>query len=198
MINVNKLIMNKKVINIVNENSNLEYQVNENEMLIVNCYMASIDDINIKIKQTNNSYFVLNFSGLVKRESKVKIDSLILGNDNRCVINVRALAESNIGSFEVNVKVEEGTQNNEVIEDLKGINEDGNIIFLPILEIDANEVDAEHFATIGSFDKNELFYLQTKGISLKSAYELLKKSFIYSLFSDAFLDLLNKRKETNE
>lgn len=195
---MNKLLMNKKVVNIINNCNDLNYNLDDNEMLVVNYYCDNEQDINIEFKQTNNSYFVLNFSCLVKSNCNINIKGNIEGNDNRCVINVRALSENDLGTFDVSVKVFENTQNNEVIEDLKGINEEGSIIFLPILEVDTNEVDAEHFATIGSFDKDELFYLQTKGISLQSAYELLKKSFTYNLFSDEFLNDLNKGKEKYE
>ena len=198
MVKMNKLLMNKKVVNIINDCSNLNYALNDNEMLIVNYYANNQKDINVNIEQTSNSYFVLNFSCLIKDDCRVNIHGNVTGDDNRCVINVRCLSEKNTGTFDVIVKVNENTQNNEIIEDLKGINEDGSVIFLPVLEIDTNEVDAEHFATIGNFDKNELFYLQTKGISLESAYKLLKKSFIYSLFSDEFMKLLNEGKEKDE
>ncbi|MBE6148395.1 MAG: hypothetical protein E7167_02745 [Firmicutes bacterium] len=198
MVKMNKLLMNKKVVNIINDCNDLKYDLNENEMLIVNYFCNNEQDINIEFRQANNSYFVLNFSCLVKSECNINIKGNIEGSDNRSIINVRALSENDLGTFNISVKVFENTQNNEVIEDLKGINEDGSIIFLPILEVDTNEVDAEHFATVGSFDKNELFYLQTKGISLQSAYELLKKSFIYSLFSDEFLTVINKGKEKDE
>jgi len=195
---MNKILTNKKVVNIVNESSDLYYQVNDNEMLVINYYNDNQKKINIELRQSANSYVVLNVSSIIKNDALVNISSYVTGNDNRTIINVRTICEANEGTFNVIVKANENTKNNEIIEDLKGINENGNIIFNPILEVDTNEIDAQHFATIGSFDKNELFYLQTKGISLKSAYNLLKKSFIYNLFSDEFIDLLNKGKEKDE
>ena len=195
---MNKILTNKKVVNIVNESSDLYYQVNDNEMLVINYYNDNQKKINIELRQSANSYVVLNVSSIIKNDALVNISSYVTGNDNRTIINVRTICEANEGTFYVIVKANENTKNNEIIEDLKGINENGNIIFNPILEVDTNEIDAQHFATIGSFDKNELFYLQTKGISLKSAYNLLKKSFIYNLFSDEFIDLLNKGKEKDE
>jgi len=198
MVMMNKILTNKKVVNIVNESSDLYYQVNDNEMLVINYYNDNQKKINIELRQSANSYVVLNVSSIIKNDALVNISSYVTGNDNRTIINVRTICEANEGTFNVIVKANENTKNNEIIEDLKGINENGNIIFNPILEVDTNEIDAQHFATIGSFDKNELFYLQTKGISLKSAYNLLKKSFIYNLFSDEFIDLLNKGKEKDE
>ncbi|MBQ6840690.1 MAG: SufD family Fe-S cluster assembly protein [Bacilli bacterium] len=195
---MNKLLMNKKVINIINDCKDLNFVLKENEMLIVNYYCDNQESTNIKISQTENSYFVLNMSCIVKKDCTININGNISGNDNRCVINVRCLAQNNIGTFNVCVKACEETKDNEIIEDLKGINEDGSIAFIPVLEVDTNEVDAQHFATIGSFDENELFYLQTKGISLKSAYELLKRSFMYSLFNSEFMAMINKGEDKDE
>lgn len=195
---MNKLLMNKKVINIVNDCNDLNYVLKAEEMLVVNYYNDNQQSINININQQENSCFVLNFSCLFHEKCNVKINSKINGNNNRSIINVRTLAENNLGTFDVTVKVEANANNNEVIEDLKGINENGNIVFLPILEVDTNEVVAEHFATVGSFDENELFYLQTKGISFENACKLLKKSFLYSLFGDEILHLINKGKEKDE
>ena len=75
------------------------------------------------------------------------------------------------------------------------INENGSILLEPVLEIDSCEVDAEHFATIGTFSDDELFYLQSKGLSLDAAYILLKRHFLYSLFSKNFINLIEGRDE---
>ena len=195
---MNKLSMNKKVINIINEYQDLDYTLKENEMIVINCFFDNMQDLNIKINQSSNSCFVLNLSCIVNHNCNVNINGLITGNNNRNVLNIRCLSKENLGNFKVNVKVDDNTKGNEVIEDLKGINENGAINFLPVLEIDTNEVDAQHFATIGNFDKNELFYLQTKGLSLESAYELLKKSFMFSLFNEEFILNIKKGESNHE
>lgn len=50
----------------------------------------------------------------------------------------------------------------------------------PILYIDTDLIDANHSAFIGDFDNEELFYLQTLGISRKKARMLLIKGFLLS------------------
>ena len=195
---MNKLTINKKVLSIIDNNQDLNFELNDNEMLIVNYFNKQAKSMNITIKQKENSHIVINYSCLIYDDVDINIIGEILGNNNCCIINLRALAENNHANINVNVKAKENTINNKIIEDLKGINENGTITFMPILEIDTNEVDAAHYATIGSFDENELFYLQTKCLSLKSAISLLKKSFIYSLFSDEFIKDINSRKEKNE
>ncbi len=98
------------------------------------------------------------------------------------VINI--LSNSNI-NLVVNGKILEATRDNELIEDLKGliINENDMIKISPNMMVDTNEVLANHLVTIGSFNKEELFYLTMRGLSLSSAKELLKKAFLTNIMS---------------
>ena len=57
----------------------------------------------------------------------------------------------------------------------------------PILYIDTDNVDANHSALIGDFESEELFYLETMGISRKEAYKLLIKGFLLNKINDDFL-----------
>lgn len=198
MMKMNRIEMKKKIINLINDNHDLNLTLEDNEMIVINCFLNNIDNLNISVTQKNNSKLVLNYSGFVKSNATVNYNGVILGNNNECIINMRVIAESAEGNFNVVVKAAENTINNEVIENLKGINEDGTITFIPVLEVDTNMVEASHFATIGPLDKNQIFYLQSKGVSIKSACKLLKKSFLNSLFSEEFISSLNKGKEYNE
>jgi hypothetical protein len=191
---MNKIYKNKKVINLIDNKDNLNYAL-DNEMLVVNLFNKNSQSINIDFSQSDDSYLVINYSMLTNENVDINIKGNITGNNNKCVINVRCLSICNHANINVNVKANEKTIGNEIIEDLKGINEDGTVCFMPILEVDTHEVDAQHFATIGNFDKNELFYLESLGLSEKTSKELLKKSFIYNLFNEEFLNLIEDRKE---
>lgn len=179
--------MNKKVIDIINNVNDLNFEIN-NEELIINFFCDNQKNMNINIVQKDNSTLVINYSSLIKNDCTVNIKSDIKGNNNKCVINVHAIAIDGLGNFNVEAKANENTLNNDIVEDLKGVNEMGSICFIPVLEVDTNEAQANHFTTIGSYDKNELFYLMSKGIPENSAINLLKKSFMYNLFSDEFID----------
>ncbi len=48
----------------------------------------------------------------------------------------------------------------------------------PELQIDCDEVKAQHGATMGHLDANEIFYLQSRGLSKKSAFEILIFAYI--------------------
>ncbi len=195
---MNNIIMNKKVLNIINESNDLNIKVNKDEMVILNYYNDNQESLNINTEQINDSYLIVNIASKVKQDIKVNINSMITGNNNRLVINVRVIGLENNGVYNVVAKVNENTQDNEVVEDLKGLIRDSQITLIPILEIDTNEVDAAHYATVGSFNNEELFYLKSKGIEESKAKDLLQKNFINSLFSDDFIKLIDERKENNE
>lgn len=195
---MNNIIMNKKVLNIINESNDLNIKVKPEETVILNYYNDNQETLNINIEQSNDSYLIVNVASKVKQDIKVNVNSTITGNNNRLVINVRVIGLENNGVYNVVAKVHENTQDNEVVEDLKGLLRDSQITLMPILEIDTNEVDASHFATVGSFNSEELFYLKSKGIAENKAKDLLQKNFINSLFSDDFIKLIDERKENNE
>lgn len=51
----------------------------------------------------------------------------------------------------------------------------------PQLQIYADDVKATHGATVGHLDEKEIFYLQSRGFSLKEARKLLVQAFIKEL-----------------
>ncbi len=48
----------------------------------------------------------------------------------------------------------------------------------PRLEIEANEVKASHAATVGRIDEEQLFYLQSRGLSRGGSEELIVDGFL--------------------
>jgi Fe-S cluster assembly protein SufD len=49
---------------------------------------------------------------------------------------------------------------------------------IPSLEIEADNVHAGHSATIGKIDKNQLFYMASRGINRKTSEKILTESFL--------------------
>lgn len=71
---------------------------------------------------------------------------------------------------------------------------DKECIIKPNLLIDEYRVSANHSALIGSFDKDELFYLMSRGIPKNEALNLLIKGFLLnniSIFDNYKLDIEN-------
>lgn len=186
--------MNKKIINIINDSNDFNYHLKENEKVIINYYNDVQNDIKISIIQNSNSEFNLNFFCFIKKDAKVYIDNKVLGNNNKCNVKIRAIALKNSGFFDIRIKANPKTKDNILIEDIKGINEEGTIILKPILEIETSEIDAEHYATVGSYNEDELFYLESKGISEIEAKKIIRNSLIYGMFDENFLNKIEGSK----
>lgn len=195
---MNKLTMDNTIINVINDSTSMTYELKDNQNIIINYYNEDEKDIDFNIIQNNNSLFVINYSSIIKNDCKINFNVKVLGNNNKLIINGRLIGNDNNGFVKAVVNSSDKALNNEITENIKVLNENGTIIVEPILEINNNEATANHFVTIGSVDKNELFYLQTKGLSYNASYNLLKLSFIYNIFNEDFISLLNNRKERNE
>jgi len=53
----------------------------------------------------------------------------------------------------------------------------------PVLEIEANDVRCSHGATTGPVDRDELFYLQSRGLPLKMAQRLIVEGYFNEIIS---------------
>ena len=60
----------------------------------------------------------------------------------------------------------------------------------PQLEIWADDVKCAHGSAIGPLDKNQLFYLETRGISESGAKKLLLSSYFSDLMPTEFEDVI--------
>ena len=69
--------------------------------------------------------------------------------------------------------------------------------FLPVLLIDENEVKASHATTLGQPDENQLYYLQTRGLSRSQALGLLTLGYLLPI-SELFDNEEIKEKLKNE
>lgn len=58
------------------------------------------------------------------------------------------------------------------------IGKTGSSTLMPILEVEENEVELEHSASIGGVDKETLYYMQSRGITRELAEQLIADSFI--------------------
>jgi Fe-S cluster assembly protein SufD len=58
---------------------------------------------------------------------------------------------------------------------------DANARVIPSLEITENDVKGGHGATVGQVDQEQLFYLQSRGLSHKQSEELLVEGFLSNI-----------------
>lgn len=162
-------------------NYSLEIDVQDGTSL----YFDKVDVLTENMEMVFNvgSKATLDFNWVILNNghNKVKLIIKMLGNDSRASIKVRGINELDKGNLDIICEgiVQEKTIDNILVQDLKGlvINDD-TIKISPKMIIGTNEVEANHLVTIGSFAKEDLFYLNSKGLSDDVAKKMLKDSFI--------------------
>jgi len=144
-------------------------------------------DVALEIIINNDS--LVNFNWVIINSGRNKINIIVkmIGNNSKCFAKVRIINSSRESNADVIFRgvVALNTKDNTIVEDLKGLilGED-TIKISPIMEVSTNEVMANHLVTIGSFNPEELFYLNSKGLSEKLAKDMLKTSFIWSVLPE--------------
>ena len=173
---LNNEILNELNINIKNNSILNLYKYNNKK----EC------DLVVNINQLNNSKLNYNEAIINNLKNKLTINNYIKGNNNESNINIRNICNDQDSEVIINVEIDKNTINNVALEDLKGINNGGNITIEPNIICLSNEVVANHLTTIGSIDKHSLEYLMSKGIRLESAKKIILKGFINSNMDENF------------
>lgn len=154
--------------------------------------------------------------GLLGEGAKCKINCAYLTNkNNKLNIDIKVIHKHKNTTSEQHIK---GIATDESAVSFKGIIEipkssqkcDGRqhhrglvlspkakIEAIPQLEIWADDVVCSHGSAIGPLDANQLFYLQTRGISEKEAKKILLNSFLGDLMPEEFSDTIQKWMDEN-
>ena len=107
--------------------------------------------------------------------------------------------ESGVGVFNGKVIVHQNAQKIEAFQKNNNIllDEESKIYSKPELEIYADDVRCSHGSTTGRFDEEALFYLRSRGISVKKSLELMTLGFINEVIEksndSAYKEFLLKR-----
>ena len=168
---------NKKELDHTNITINL---ANNSELLYNRFQNINNMDTNITINQDSNSSIEFNYSIIAHDKGKLIMKSNVLGDNNKTSIKVKALTKD-LGALVLQCTTDnkDNTANNELLESLKilMLNEEESII-IPDLLVASNEVEVNHAATISGIREDELFYLNSKGISIDNAKKLISEGFI--------------------
>lgn len=162
------------------DNPNLVLNITNNSNLVFDKINLVNKDTKITLNIDDNATVDLNYLVINEGKNKINITANFKGNNSKCHIKLRVINKSQESTANVICDgiIEENTKDNELIEDLKGLILHNDIIKIsPNMLVNTNEVLANHLVTISSFDKEELFYLQSKGISKEKAEKLLITSF---------------------
>lgn len=134
----------------------------------------------IIVYSSNETKLEWNLNIEAKSNYNILLENQILGQKNESKINIHVVALEN---YQCKIKsvgiIAEKTKDNQLIEELKGLTlANQNITFFPDLIVRTNAVKAIHNATIKCINKEELFYLKTKGIDELTCKELIKNGFL--------------------
>ena len=90
------------------------------------------------------------------------------------------MRENGVGVFNGKVIVHENAQKIQAFQQNNNIllDDEATIYSKPELEIYADDVKCSHGSTTGQFDQESIFYLRSRGLSLKKAKELMILGFI--------------------
>lgn len=165
-------------------NSNVKYLLAENSILNINKF--SINDI---VKETIiidlegiNSEINYHFSNISTNQEKYNI--IINHNAPKTISNIinRTISTNDaMIDYTIDSILPKNNYNCILNQETKIItNDSSNCYIRPNMFIDEEEVDARHASYIGKFKEEELFYLMTRGLSLKDAIKLLVKGYILS------------------
>ncbi len=199
-INVKKLNLTIKGYALLKEwikKENLDLVINlcDATTLEYNRYGIIENDTKIIINQNNNSKVYFKESYIASKDANLKIENNIFGNNNISEVIVRATSknDSNV-VVDATLNVEKDTFDNEVKEDLRGLERDkSKITIIPNMLVSSSEVVANHNVTICNVSDEDLFYLNSKGLSKNEAKKLLETGFLISIFNDE--EMKNKIKE---
>lgn len=160
-------------------NMNLEVNLNEKDSLfdLYNSVICNKDvTYNIKVKH-NKSYTISNV-----------YNNAVTKDDGSICFNVSSYAPKKSKYCNIN-------QDSKIIS----LNKTNKNSINPVLLIDEFESNAKHAAFIGDFNKNELFYLMTRGINEKDAKDSLIKGLLIGTLDVCFneKEIIKKKYETD-
>ncbi len=163
------------------EFSNLELNICDNAKLELYLYNnGKKNDSSVVINQQSNTKLVLTdiFNSVCNIKESIIVN--VFGEDNFSDIKIRVVQNDGHSQIKEQINAFLNSKNNVATESLKGLVCGGKITVVPNMEINTNNIVANHFVTVSSYDKDEISYLLSKGISLKNSQELIKSGYLFS------------------
>ena len=158
LLNKDSLLRNDFVVNLDGEHSRFDVR----GLYLIND-QAVANACFLVNHNASNTYSNVNFKGVVNGSAKAWFNA-------KAVVNK-------------DIKQIQAYQNNKNIQ----LSKKAEINTKPELEIYSDDVVCTHGATIGELDKDALFYLQSRGLTLEGAQHLLLEGFVKAqLTSDDF------------
>ena len=169
---------------IIPKEFNTVWYLDDGKGLDIQCVIdtSSVNgSIKIISSLNNNLLFHLGISN--EGDSRIDLINQVVGDNNNSEIQVRVVSKSDCKFFlKATGYLIDNTHNNTYLEDIKYLNEyPSSITCLPELIVLSDDVSASHNMTVGSISEEELFYLESRGISSDKAREMIRNSFLLSM-----------------
>jgi len=186
---------NKSIINLIGieEKEHKYYKVLNNKELTINVFSLKRLDLTIDVDLYDSSKLYVNVAFINKDKVNLNININLLKNNSLANVSVRGINKGNDINIILNSSDLLGTDGNIVNEYAKIINHsDAKNILIPNLLVNSYNIVANHGVSIGSLDKEMIFYLLSKGISKKEAYNLLEEGFILMYMEESIKEEIRK------
>ena len=144
----------------------------------------------------------VNCSYLTNKNNKLNIDIKVLHKHKKTTSeqHIKGIAtdESSV-SFNGIIEIPKDSQKCDGRQHHRGLllSPKAKIEAVPQLEIWADDVICAHGSAVGPLDENQLFYLQTRGVPIHKAKQMLLYSFLGDLMPEEFSDTIQKWMDEN-
>ena len=158
---------------------------------------------NIRINLNgNNCYSNINYISFLKDNVAVENNIITKHFNKNCTSKevFKGVFDNNsTGIYDSVVVVKEGAQNASTLQKNNNIllSQKATVNSNPKLEIFTDQVECSHGSTTGQLDDDALFYLRSRGVSLKQAYGLLLVSFLGEVLENIEDSAVLKSVESN-
>lgn len=201
---------------VCHNNTNVKYttiEANKNETNSkVNFYV--LENVNIevdtlslndeKVDNCLNVYLLKQFSHLVLNNAIINNTSLVqaydfnvyhLNKDSDSTLTNYAICKDNsVLNINSNGIIKQGCSKSKIMQKSKGIILDltSAISANPLLQIDEFDVEANHGASIGAIDDEDLYYLMSRGLTKSQSEQLIVSGYMQPIISKMNEEQLQK------
>ncbi len=106
-----------------------------------------------------------------------------------------ALFDKSRGTFKGNIYVAEGAARTDASQSCRNLlaSAEARMVSEPQLEIYCDDVKCSHGATTGQLDERALFYMQTRGVPVEEARNMLTQAFMADVIDNISFEVLRQR-----
>lgn len=170
----------------IDDDYNEELTISSNSQMNFLCIPSKSTNINILLNILNSSESNIKLVIVSNECIEVNVESTLLSSNSISNVDVFAIAlESSSIKINVNSVIPKDNTNSKVNQRIKGIllSDDSHILGNPNLKIDSHEAIATHALSIGGINKEEEFYLLSKGFSKPESRKLIINSYVNSVLN---------------